>query len=113
MFPGFVQGKDKEKLFRECGLFVIPSYHEGLPFALLEAMSYGCHILASDIPVHKEIGLPDKCYFPCGNIKALAEKIEEFYLCQSYPVDYDEKLKERYNWEIIAKRTFDLYKSFS
>jgi len=110
-FPGFVQGEAKEKLFLECGLFVTPSHHEGLPFVLLEAMSYGCRILASDIPAHKELGLPDECYFPCRNIGALAEKIEKFYLYQSDPVNYDEMLKERYNWEKIAKRTFDLYEN--
>jgi glycosyltransferase involved in cell wall biosynthesis len=103
--PGFVQGEAKEKLFLECGLFVIPSHHEGLPFTLLEAMSYGCNILASDIPEHKELGLPEECYFPCSNVKILAEKIKSH---KSFN-NYDEILKEKYDWEKIAQRTMGVY----
>jgi len=34
-------------------LFVMPSYHEGLPIALLEAMSYDLDVVVSDIPANK------------------------------------------------------------
>ncbi|MDR3002306.1 MAG: glycosyltransferase family 4 protein [Fibromonadaceae bacterium] len=107
--PGFVQGEAKERLFLECGLFVIPSYHEGLPFTLLEAMSYGCHILASDIPEHKEVGLPEECYFPCGNANILAEKIFCKFSNSGSNNDYDALLKEQYDWDKIAAKTREVY----
>jgi glycosyltransferase involved in cell wall biosynthesis len=109
--PGFVQGEAKEKLFLECGLFVIPSHHEGLPFTLLEAMSYGCHILASDIPAHIEVGLPEECYFPCGNVKRLADCLnpdsQDFRTGRI--ANYDDILKEKYNWDKIAEDTTRVY----
>lgn len=111
--PGFVQSEAKEKLFLECGLFVIPSHHEGLPFTLLEAMSYSCRILASGIPEHKELGLPQECYFPCGDVNILAEKIEKS--CESFSQanrsSYDNILKEKFNWVDITKHIYDLYES--
>lgn len=63
LLTGFIKGDKLAQLYAYARIFVLPSTHEGLPIALLEAMSYGCPILASDIPANKEIGLPDECYF--------------------------------------------------
>ena len=41
----------------------MPSYHEGLPIALLEAMSYNLNVLVSDIPANLEVGLKKENYF--------------------------------------------------
>jgi len=106
--PGFVQGEAKERLFLECGLFVIPSHHEGLPFTLLEAMSYGCRILASDIPIHRDVGLPEECYFPCGDVKRLADCLNTD-LQDSKIANYDDILSEKYNWDKISLKTREVY----
>lgn len=45
---GWISGKVKEKYLGECDIFVLPSYFEGQPVALLEAMAYGCAIVASE-----------------------------------------------------------------
>lgn len=46
-FPGWVRGEEKEKLLQENGIFLFPSYHEGMPMAVLEAMSYGMGIVTT------------------------------------------------------------------
>ncbi len=48
-FTGWVDGKRKKELLLESQLFVLPSYNEGLPVAVLEAMSYGLPVLATDV----------------------------------------------------------------
>jgi len=55
IFTGPVHGAEKEELLSGCRIFVTPSGSEGLPIALLEAMSYGRCSLASDIPAHHEV----------------------------------------------------------
>ena len=54
IFPGFVTGEPLEELFSNAYLFCLPSTLEGLPIALLEAMSYGNCCVVSDIPENLE-----------------------------------------------------------
>ena len=54
VFPGFVTGEPLEELFSNGYLFCLPSTLEGLPIALLEAMSYGNCCVTSDIPENIE-----------------------------------------------------------
>ena len=85
--------------------YCLPSSHEGLPIALLEAMSYNIPVVASDIPANMEIGLDDSHYFPCGDIEKLADRLEEM-ISRSDKIHYD---MHHYNWDIIAKQTTEVY----
>ncbi len=38
---GWVRGADKEKYLKDCSIYVLPTYHEGMPMSVLEAMAYG------------------------------------------------------------------------
>jgi glycosyltransferase involved in cell wall biosynthesis len=46
---GPVAGHKKEAFFRQADVFVLPSYAEGLPIAMLEAMSYGLPVVAARV----------------------------------------------------------------
>jgi glycosyltransferase involved in cell wall biosynthesis len=54
VFTGFVSGNYLEELFSNAYIFCLPSTVEGLPIALLEAMSYGNCCVTSDIPENIE-----------------------------------------------------------
>lgn len=75
VMAGFRTGEALHALYAHAGLFVLPSSHEGLPIALLEALSHGLPVLASDIAPHQELGLPDGACFPLGDVAALAAGI--------------------------------------
>lgn len=105
VLTGFIKGRKLHSLLSHAACFCLPSSHEGLPIALLEAMSYGIPVVASDIPANMEVGLGNNHYFPCGNIEKLADRIEEM-ISRSNKIHYDMHL---YNWDIIAKQTAEVY----
>ena len=109
---GFQSGNKLAELFGHAGMFVLPSSHEGLPIALLEALSYGLPVIASDIPANLEVGLPAEHYFPLGDVAALAKRLVEFAAIPLSDTDRTERriwVAERYNWLLIAERTMDVY----
>ncbi|AXF60923.1 glycosyltransferase [Leclercia sp. W6] len=106
VMTGFLKGEALQVVFSQASLFVMPSYHEGLPIALLEAMSYSLPVVVSDILPNLEVGLPDETSFKLGNVADLAAKMaSQAHLPR---VDYGDFLK-RYNWDEIARKTVSIY----
>lgn len=48
-FEGFVTGEKKVKLLNWADVYILPSYNEGLPISILEAMSYGMPIISTPV----------------------------------------------------------------
>jgi len=50
-------------LYQHCQIFVMPSSLEGFCIPLVEALSFGCKVVCSNIPIFQEIGSTDCTYF--------------------------------------------------
>ncbi|MGH6811459.1 MAG: glycosyltransferase family 4 protein [Methylocella sp.] len=111
---GFQEGLALRELYGHAGLFVLPSSHEGLPIALLEALSYGLPTLVSDIEPHLEVELPARHYFRMGNVDSLAEAIKRmiaFEVSEEWSENLRQWTSKRYNWSTSAQETIAIYRS--
>jgi len=106
IFAGFQTHDRLAGLYAHASLFVLPSYHEGLPIAALEAAGMGCNILLSDILPNVEIGLAETNYFPVGNVPALAAKLAADGT--DYAIDSADILN-RFDWDTVAAQTSALF----
>ncbi|MFP9468824.1 glycosyltransferase family 4 protein [Pectobacterium brasiliense] len=106
ILTGFLTGQELQTVFSQAKLFVMSSYHEGLPIALLEAMSFSLPVVVSNIPANLEVKLAPETYFNVGDVADLSEKIT--LRSKSLSVDYSEYL-QRYNWQHIAEKTMTVY----
>lgn len=116
VMAGFQIGASLRQLYAHAGLFVLPSSHEGLPIALLEALSYGLPVLVSDIPSNLEvIGDADRI-FRMGSIVELSAKIRALSDSGLSAADREAvrlNCARRYNWTEIAHKTSAAYEELA
>lgn len=84
---GSVPYSSLHHLYRACHIYVTPAYTESFAHPLVEAMSSGLPVVASDLEVHREICGSAALYFPRFSPQELAECV--LRLCES------PELKER------------------
>jgi glycosyltransferase involved in cell wall biosynthesis len=108
---GHQTGAALAELYAHAGVFVLPSSHEGQPIAVLEAISYGCPVILSDIPAHREISTSRSQFVAIGDIPALASRLNAIF-CGSNErlgIAERERLMRAHDWRHIARNTLDVY----
>ncbi|BDQ35477.1 hypothetical protein JCM14722_30190 [Pseudodesulfovibrio portus] len=116
VFTGPLFDMDKDEAFSNAKFFCIPSDLEGMPIAMLEAMSYGCPTLSSDIPECLEVysGQEGRIgyVFRQGDVADLSDKLNSLIhagnLADTGKFGRDFVLSE-YSWDDIASKTLDVY----
>jgi glycosyltransferase involved in cell wall biosynthesis len=112
IMAGLRTGEDLHQLYGHAGLFVLSSSHEGLPIALLEAMSYGVPVLVSDIQANLEVVDDSTCVFHTGDVEELASRITVAATAVGAKFGRELSRRERvhrYNWDGIARQTAAVY----
>ena len=113
LMTGFVQGELLEELFSNCLLYILPSDIEGMPISLLEAMSYGCSCLVSDIPENAEVAEDYAVTFKKSDTNDLKKKLECLIKEGFNKYKSDEIssfILKKYNWDQVVERHLELYK---
>ena len=72
---GTIPYRSLHHLYRACHIYVTPAFAESFAHPLIEAMSSGVPVVASDLPVHREICGDAGVYFPRFSSDALAERV--------------------------------------
>lgn len=113
VFHGWVSGNKKKELLLNSDIFVLPSYAEGLPMAILEAMAYGLVIVSTTVGAIPEVVSLDSGYLIApGDQVALAEiltrlsgdpeRLFEFKRCA-------QKVSQGYSVESVAEKLGSVY----
>jgi len=110
VMAGFQSGAALAALFDGAAVFALPSTHEGLSIALLEALSYGKEVVLSDIEANTDVGLPENCYHKTQDVTDLARRLSEALARQREPsrLSWAKKLDE-FKWSKIAEETVRCY----
>jgi glycosyltransferase involved in cell wall biosynthesis len=66
-------------LYRACHIYVTPAYAESFAHPLIESMSSGLPVVASNLPVHREICEDAGIYFDRFSPNALAERVMQIH----------------------------------
>lgn len=106
VLTGFIRGEKLNEILSHAALYVLPSSHEGLPIALLEALSYNLDVTVSDIPANKLSCLAESDFHRTGDIDSLAHTLKEKLAQRQTPRQYD---LSPYNWDNIARQIKALY----
>ncbi len=113
VMTGVMNENDLAELYSNAALFVSPSYQEGLPITVLEAMSFDLPVLVSNIPPHMELITSDFCIFPTGDVSVLKEKLHEFIKTPSYRetiLNNKELVKDEFDWDHISIKILNIYR---
>lgn len=115
---GRVSEPDLAALYAGAALFAFPSAHEGFGLPVLEAMSAGVPVLASDIGPVREVAGDCAVFVPPGDSAAWAQALEAG-LAEAGSAAAEARVVAgreragRYSWRATAERTLDVYRSLA
>jgi len=105
---GFVSQEDLVRLYQNCYLFVLPSFHEGFGLPILEAMSCGAPVISSNITSMPEVvGNPDYLFNPY-DVKSIFKLINrsltdpDFYIANKLN---SVEQSNNFSWDLTANNT--------
>lgn len=107
---GFVEGKVLRELYSNAKLFIFPSEAEGMPMCLLEAMSFDCPCLVSNIEENLEVGKEYVVSFKTKDTNDLRHKLTACLADQiCFKSGSREYVLRNFNWNYVVDKTLKLY----
>ena len=114
-FPGWVRGDTKDKLLREADVFFLPSYNEGMPMSVLDAMGYGLPVVSTNVGGIPKIVHDGENGYCCkaGGCDAMSKSIVDLLINKPQCEKAAEKsifiVKAKYSLETHISRMEDVY----
>jgi len=117
IFLGQVNKDNLVKLYQNATLFILPSYHEGLPSVVLEAMSCSLPVIVTDVRGNRDLITQGEngIIIPPKEPKKIAEAINMLLgdkkLRQYLGENARNTIIKNYTWDIIANKMLNCYES--
>lgn len=105
---------DLVAIYNLADMYIQPSFAEGFGLPILEAMSCGCPVIASNIASNLEILADKSVTFNPNNVNALVFIIEKLLMSDELKkslINRGFKQVKKFTWKTTAQRTLDVYKS--
>ena len=112
IFTGYVSDLELVKLYNLCALFVFPSKHEGFGLPVLEAMSCGRPVIASNTSSLPEIIIRDDMMFDPLSEMEIAQKITEVLTNDKFAntiAEYGLERSKNFSWDISAQKAIKAF----
>lgn len=114
VLPGWVDGEAKDALLAQAALFVLPSYYEGLPVGVLEAMANAIPVIATDVggigeAINGEAGLLVAAGAPVQLAEALQRLLGDAALCARLGAAGARRAAEHYSEAVVLGSLSKLY----
>ncbi len=117
--PGWVNQATAQSLLADGDILVLPSYAEGLPVAVLEAMAAGLAVITTKVGAIPDLVLDGKTGFliDAGDVDALAERLARLIadpsLRQTFGSNGRHRIEEAFTIDSIAGRIENLYQEIA
>lgn len=102
--PKTVSDDELANLYMYAKALVFPSRMEGFGLPAIEALSLGCPVICSDIPIFHEILGENAVYFDPANASELAALLQGNIVKKKWK-------SNAFRWETMARKTADVYES--
>lgn len=111
---GWIDKETQKKYLEKVSTLVLPSYNEGLPMAILEAMAAGKYIVSTKVGAIPEVISDDNGYLiNPGDIKGLVsimENIIDGKINMTFSaIKNQEKIRNQYDLKIMHEKISDIY----
>ena len=119
IFFGQIEKNNLVKLYQNSTIFVLPSYREGIPTVLLEAMSCGLPVVATDVRGNHDLVTNGKngILVQARNPKKLADAIlkilENRKLSEKLGNAARKTIVEKYTWDNVSSKFLKCYEQLA
>jgi glycosyltransferase involved in cell wall biosynthesis len=115
-FPGWVGPEEAQSLLASASVFVLPSYNEGLPVAVLEAMAAGVPVVTTRVGAIPDLGIDGEAGFTVdpGSIEDLTDRlavlVDDPVLRGRFGSNGRRRVESEFTIESTARRLAALYR---
>ena len=119
IFLGQVGRDQLVRLYQNSTVFAFPSYHEGIPTVLLEAMACGLPIIATNVRGNRDLIIPGKngILVPPRSPKEIADAIlkllDDDNMRKELGKNARKTIEEKFTWDIVYTKILHCYESLN
>jgi glycosyltransferase involved in cell wall biosynthesis len=115
MVHGWIDGERKKSFLANADIYILPSYHEGLPVSILEAMAYELPVISTNVGGIPEVVLHNQNGFIIspGSVNELAQSIEKLVTDHELRIAFGQKSKSlvsKHDVQLVSDKLQQIYR---